>query len=153
VSDEPVRTTVTTDQGVLAFQDYFVRLRCAPRVEKLEFTGAAEAGISPRFASALAAPDLKAIIICPSNPFLSIQPILSIAGVREALERRRVPLVAVSPIIGGQAVKGPAAKIMDELGMTVSAAGVASFYGRLLDGLMIDTVDAALKDRIAGPAI
>jgi LPPG:FO 2-phospho-L-lactate transferase len=153
VSDDPVRTMVTTDQGVLAFQDYFVRLRCAPRVERLEFAGAAEAKLSPAFAAALSAPDLQAIIVCPSNPFLSIQPILSIAGVREALERRCVPMVAVSPIIGGQAVKGPAAKIMDELGMAVSSAGVAAFYGTLLDGLMIDTVDARLKDEIARPAI
>lgn len=153
VSDDPVRTVVTTDQGVLAFQDYFVRLRCAPIVERLEFAGAAEARISPGFAAALAAPDLEAIIICPSNPFLSIQPILSIGGVREALEARRVPMIAVSPIIGGQAVKGPAAKIMDELGMTVSSLGVASFYGALLDGLMIDTVDAALKDEIAVTAV
>jgi LPPG:FO 2-phospho-L-lactate transferase len=89
VSDDPVRTTVTTDRGVLAFQDYFVRLRCAPRVEKLEFAHAAEARISPGFAAALVATDLKAIIVCPSNPFLSIQPILSIGGVRDALERRR----------------------------------------------------------------
>jgi LPPG:FO 2-phospho-L-lactate transferase len=153
VSDDPVRTTVTTDQGVLAFQDYFVRLRCTPRVERLDFVGAAEARISPDFARALAQPDLTAIIICPSNPFLSIEPILSIAGVREALQSRRAPMVAVSPIIGGQAVKGPAAKIMDELGMTVSSAGVASFYGPLLDGLMIDTVDAALKGEIAGIAV
>ena len=153
VSDDPVRTMVTTDQGVLAFQDYFVRLRCAPRVEKLDFAGAAEARISSAFAAALAAPELTAIIVCPSNPFLSIQPILSIAGVREALERRLVPMIAVSPIIGGHAVKGPAAKIMEELGMTVSSAGVAAFYGTLLDGLMIDTVDADLKDTIAGPAV
>jgi LPPG:FO 2-phospho-L-lactate transferase len=153
VSDDPVRTMVTTDQGILAFQDYFVRLRCAPRIEKLEFIGAADATPSPAFAAALEAPDLQAIIVCPSNPFLSIQPILSIAGVREALDRRRVPMIAVSPIIGGEAVKGPAAKIMNELGMVVSSAGVASFYGALLDGLMIDTVDARLKDEIAGPAI
>jgi LPPG:FO 2-phospho-L-lactate transferase len=153
VSDNPVRTMVTTDQGVLAFQDYFVRLRCAPRVERLEFAGAAKATLSSAFAAALSAPDLQAIVVCPSNPFLSIQPILSIAGVREALERRRVPMIAVSPIIGGQAVKGPAAKIMEELGMMVSSAGIAGFYGTLLDGLMIDTVDAHLKNEIAGPAI
>ncbi len=150
VSDDPVRTMVTTDQGVLAFQDYFVRLRCAPRVERLEFAGIeAEAQRRPS-PPPWPIPDLEAIVICPSNPFLSIQPILSIAGVREALERRRVPMIAVSPIIGGQAVKGPAAKIMEELGMTVSSAGVASFYGSLLDGLMIDETDAALASEIAG---
>ncbi len=153
VSDDAVRTMVKTEQGLLPFQDYFVRLRCAPRVERLEFPGIKGTRPSPGFATALSDPALNAIIICPSNPFLSILPILSIPGVREALERRRVPLVAVSPIIGGQAVKGPAAKIMDELGMAVSSLGVAAFYGSLLDGLMIDAVDAALSSDIKGPAI
>jgi LPPG:FO 2-phospho-L-lactate transferase len=148
VSDDPVRTMVRTDQGLLAFQDYFVRLRCAPRVEKLEFPGIDGAKPSAGFLSALSAPDLEAIVVCPSNPFLSILPILSIPGVRLALEARNAPLVAVSPIIGGEAVKGPAAKIMEELGLAVSSVGVAGFYGSLLDGLMIDTVDAHLAPEI-----
>jgi LPPG:FO 2-phospho-L-lactate transferase len=153
VSDDPVRTMVATDQGLLAFQDYFVRLRCAPRVESLEFPGIDGMKASAGFTAGLAAPDLTAIIICPSNPFLSILPILSLPGIREALESRKVPLIAVSPIVGGQAVKGPAAKIMDELGIAVSSIGVAVFYGTLLDGLMIDTVDASLSPDIKGPAI
>jgi LPPG:FO 2-phospho-L-lactate transferase len=150
VSDDPVRTMVATDQGLLAFQDYFVRLRCAPKVARLEFPGIETMKPSPAFLSALSAPDLAAIVICPSNPFLSILPILSIPGVRAALEGRRVPLMAVSPIIGGQAVKGPAAKIMEELDMPVSSLGVAEFYATLLDGLMIDAVDAALASDIKG---
>jgi LPPG:FO 2-phospho-L-lactate transferase len=153
VSDDPVRTIVRTEQGLLAFQDYFVRLRCAPRVEKLEFPGIEDAKLSAGFRAALDAPDLEAIVICPSNPFLSILPILSIPGVRLALEQRSAPLVAVSPIIGGEAVKGPAAKIMDELGIIVSSVGVAGFYGRLLDGLMIDTVDAHLAPEIEGSEV
>ena len=150
VSDDPVRTMVRSDQGVLAFQDYFVRLRCAPKVEKLEFPGIEGMKPSAGFLAALSAADLEAIVICPSNPFLSILPILSIPGIRLALEARNAPLVAVSPIIGGEAVKGPAAKIMDEMGWTVSSVGVAGFYGSLLDGLMIDTVDAHLAPEIDG---
>jgi LPPG:FO 2-phospho-L-lactate transferase len=153
VSDDPVRTMVRTDQGLLAFQDYFVRLRCAPRVERLEFPGIDGMQPSPSFMAALSAPDLTAIVICPSNPFLSILPILSLPGIRAALESRKVPLAAVSPIVGGEAVKGPAAKIMDELGIAVSSIGVAGFYGTLLDGLMIDTVDADLASKIDGPAV
>jgi LPPG:FO 2-phospho-L-lactate transferase len=153
VSDDPVRTTVRTDQGLLAFQDYFVRLRCAPKVEKLEFLGIEGMKPSAGLLAALSSPDLEAIIICPSNPFLSILPILSIPGIRVALEARNAPLVAVSPIIGGEAVKGPAAKIMNELGWTVSSVGVAGFYGTLLDGLMIDKVDAHLAPEIDGSEV
>jgi LPPG:FO 2-phospho-L-lactate transferase len=144
---------VRTDQGLLAFQDYFVRLRCAPRVERLEFPGTEVARASAGLLTALAAQDLRAIIVCPSNPFLSILPILSIPSVRKTLEQRKAPLVAVSPIIGGAAVKGPAAKIMDELGFAVSSAGVAGFYGPLLDGFIIDTVDARLAVEIEGPDV
>ncbi|MDB5393920.1 MAG: cofD [Rhodospirillales bacterium] len=153
VSDDPLRTMVATDRGLLAFQDYFVRLRCAPRVERLEFPGIENMKPSAGFMAALSSSELTAIVICPSNPFLSILPILSLPRVRDALEHRRVPLIAVSPIVGGQAVKGPAAKIMNELGIAVSSLGVAAFYDTLLDGLMIDAVDAGLSSDIKGPAI
>ncbi len=153
VTDDPLRTMVQTDQGLLAFQDYFVRLRCAPRVERLEFPGIEAMRPSAGFSAALADPNLKAIVICPSNPFLSILPILSLPGVRTALQQRTVPLIAVSPIIGGQAVKGPAAKIMEELGLSVSSTGIAGFYGPLLDGLMIDETDRTLAPEIDGPDI
>jgi LPPG:FO 2-phospho-L-lactate transferase len=125
VTDDPAPTMVATDEGLLPFQDYFVRLQCRPRVERLEFPGIADASMSPGFAVALADPALTQIVICPSNPFLSILPILTLPGVRDALSARSVPVIAVSPIIGGQAVKGPAAKIMTELGMPVSPVGVA----------------------------
>jgi LPPG:FO 2-phospho-L-lactate transferase len=153
MSDYPVRTMVETDSGLLPFQEYFVRLRCEPRVERLAFSNLDVASPSQGFVEALNAPDLKAIVICPSNPFLSILPILALAGVRDMLTRRSVPMVAVSPIVGGKAIKGPAAKIMEELGIAVSCAGVAEFYGPLLDGLIIDEIDAELIPDIAGPRV
>jgi LPPG:FO 2-phospho-L-lactate transferase len=153
VTDDPAPTMVATDEGLLPFQDYFVRLRCRPRVERLEFPGIDNARMSPGFAAALADPGLTGIVICPSNPFLSILPILSLPGARDALSARNVPVIAVSPIIGGQAVKGPAAKIMTELGMPVSPVGVAAFYGSLIDGMVIDTADAALAGEIEGPEV
>jgi LPPG:FO 2-phospho-L-lactate transferase len=103
--------------------------------------------------NAVADPALQATVICPSNPMLSILPILRVPGLRTLLERRTAPLIAVSPIVGGQAVKGPAAKIMAELGMEVSPAGIAAFYGDLIDGLVIDALDRALAPSIAGPRV
>ena len=153
MTDDPVATMVETDEGRLPFQDYFVRLACRPVLKRLDFAGADRAKPTPAFLEALRSPALEAIIICPSNPFLSVLPILSLPGIRQALAERRAPLVAVSPIVGGQAVKGPAAKIMRELGMEVSPAAVAAFYGDLLDGLVIDNADEALADRWNGPPI
>jgi len=142
MSDDPVRTMVVTDEGRLAFQDYFVRRRCAPRFIAIELEGAANARPSAGFLAALDDPDLSAIIICPSNPLLSIRPIISLPGIAERLTRRRVPVIAVSPFIGGRAVKGPAAKILRELGIPVSPAGLLSCYGDMLDALVIDRADA-----------
>lgn len=143
MSDDPVRTMVDTDEGVLAFQHYFVRRRCEPRVRGLRFDGAASARPAPGVLEALDDPKLQAIVICPSNPYVSIDPILAVQGLRRALENRRVPLVAVSPIVGGKAIKGPAAKMMAELGANVSAVGIAQHYRGLVDGLMIDDADIA----------
>ncbi len=148
MTDHAVRTMIDTDEGLLSFQDYFVRRRCEPRVNKVEFAGAEKAKPSPAFASALADPLLRAIVICPSNPYLSIQPILSLSGIRTALANRAVPVVAVSPLIGGRAVKGPAAKIMNELGYVPSAAEIARFYRGLIDGLVIDGQDSNLRPEI-----
>jgi LPPG:FO 2-phospho-L-lactate transferase len=153
MSDDAVRTMVHTDQGLLPFQDYFVRLACRPVLQRLEFAGAEQARPATPFLEALRSPSLEAIIVCPSNPFLSILPILSVPGIREALAERRAPLIAVSPIIGGQAVKGPAAKIMRELAFDVSPRGIAAFYGDLLDGLVIDRTDEALAKEDIGPAL
>ncbi len=148
MSDHAVRTMIDTDEGLLSFQHYFVRRRCEPRVSKVDFVGAKTAKPSPAFASALADPLLRAIVICPSNPYLSIQPILSLPGIRSALANRAVPVIAVSPLIGGRAVKGPAAKIMNELGHVPSAAEIARFYRGLIDGLVIDGQDSNLRPEI-----
>ncbi|MVA96224.1 2-phospho-L-lactate transferase [Nitratireductor sp. CAU 1489] len=145
MSDEPVRTMVHTDQGKLAFQEYFVGHKCAPAVRAIEFAGAANATPSPDFAAALGDPDLAGFIICPSNPFLSIDPILAIPGVRHALSRTNAPVVAVTPLIGGQAVKGPAAKILQELELPVTPMSVAARYDGFLDGFILDRRDAELS--------
>ncbi len=144
MSDDPVATRVVTDQGELAFQDYFVRLRCAPAVRELRFDGAASARLSDAARAAFASPALEAIVIAPSNPWLSIDPLLAIPELRDAIETARVPVVAVTPIIGGKAVKGPTAKIMAELGLSVTATAVADHYGDLIDGFVLDERDAAL---------
>lgn len=148
MTDQAVRTIVHTADAALAFQDYFVRLRCEPVITRVTFEGAEDAVPSPAFAAALANPALRAIVVCPSNPVLSIEPILSIPGVRERLRQTRVPVVAVSPIIGGQAIKGPAAKILRELGRDVSVIGIAEYYRGLVQGLLIDTIDIAARPAI-----
>jgi LPPG:FO 2-phospho-L-lactate transferase len=153
MSDEAVRTLVHTPQGVLSFQDYFVRLRCEPVVTKLEFAGASESRMGEVLRSTLDSPVLTAIVICPSNPYLSIAPILAVPGMRAALEQRHVPVVAVSPIVAGKALKGPAAKIMRELGKESSSLEIARFYRGLIDVLVVDLSDAGLNDAILGLGI
>jgi LPPG:FO 2-phospho-L-lactate transferase len=148
MSDHPVRTRVRTAEGELAFQEYFVRLRCEPQVRALMFAGAKVAKVCDGVAAAMAAPDLQAVIVAPSNPFLSIAPMFAIPGFREALVARSMPVIAVSPIIGGQAVKGPAAKILSELGHEVSALAVARHYQGLINAFVLDRVDAALAPAI-----
>jgi LPPG:FO 2-phospho-L-lactate transferase len=143
MSDDPVRTRLLTEQGWLDFQDYFVRLRCAPAVREIAFAGASVARSQPDLLAALADEDLRIVVICPSNPLISIDPILSLPGIRDALRACRAPVVAVSPIIGGKAVKGPTAKIMAELGLSADAAAVARHYGDILDHYIIDEADAA----------
>jgi LPPG:FO 2-phospho-L-lactate transferase len=148
MSDQPVRTWIDTETGPFAFQHYFVRERCAPVARAVRFEGAEKARPSPAFAAALARPDLEAILICPSNPYLSVDPILSIPGVREAIRRAVAPVVAVSPIVGGQAIKGPAAKLMRELGVTPGATAIAAHYAGLIDGLVLDAIDAAEAEAV-----
>ncbi|HYM73119.1 MAG TPA: 2-phospho-L-lactate transferase [Stellaceae bacterium] len=147
MSDMPVRTRLDTDHGRLDFQDYFVRLRCAPVVKNIEFAGSEVAHPHPGFLATLADPKLRAVVICPSNPFISVDPILGLPGVREALRRCRAPIVAVSPIIGGKAVKGPTAKMMEELGLPVDAGAVARHYGDLIDIYIADEID---RNSLAG---
>jgi LPPG:FO 2-phospho-L-lactate transferase len=144
ISDDRVRTRLSTDQGWLDFQDYFVRLQCAPVVREITFGGAAAARPHPDFLAALLDPALRLVVICPSNPFISIDPMLSVPGVRSALRASSAPVVAVSPIIAGRAVKGPTAKMMAELGLAVDAAAVARHYGDILDHYVIDDADAGV---------
>ncbi|MEQ1880639.1 MAG: 2-phospho-L-lactate transferase [Burkholderiales bacterium] len=148
MSDDPVRTLVHTAEGILSFQDYFVRQRAEPAVTRLEFSGAATARIANVLRSTLDSPTLRAIVICPSNPYLSIAPMLALPDIRSALEHRRVPVIAVSPIIDGQALKGPAAKIMRELGKEPSSEEIARFYAGLVDALVVDHADSALSTAI-----
>jgi len=143
MSDDPVRTRLLTEDGWIDFQDYFVHRRCEPVVKELDFHGAATARAHPDFMAALASPALQAVVICPSNPFISVEPILAIPGVRAALAGCKAPVIAVSPIIAGRAVKGPTAKMMTELGLDPTAGTVAHRYSDLLDGYVIDHADMA----------
>jgi LPPG:FO 2-phospho-L-lactate transferase len=143
MADSEVATLLDTDAGPLEFQHYFVRLRCEPRVRTLAFAGAAQARPPEELATVLRSSALRAIVITPSNPFLSIDPLLAVPGLRAALRAARVPVVAVSPLIGGRAVKGPTAKIMGELGLAADTASIARHYAGLIDGLVVDGSDAA----------
>ena len=138
MSEDRVRTRVRTSEGWLDFQDYFVRRRCAPEVLELAYDGAARARPHPTFTAALSDARLRAVVICPSNPYLSVDPILALPGVRDALKNCSAPVIAVSPIIGGRAVKGPTAKMMRELGLPVTAAAVAQHYDGLIDVFLVD---------------
>jgi LPPG:FO 2-phospho-L-lactate transferase len=151
--DEPVRTMVRTENGVLPFQRYFVERRCAPKVTGFDFRGARDARPTPALLEAFGSEQLDAVVICPSNPFISIDPILAIPGMRAAIAACRAPVVAVSPIIGGRAVKGPTAKMMAELGMPTSASAVAKHYGGLLDGFVLDHADTDQAAEIDLPCL
>jgi len=148
MSDTPVRTRVKTRRGELSFQDYFVRQRCKPRVTGFRFAGARAALVPPALQRQLHARDIEAVVLCPSNPFVSIAPIMSVPAVRHWLKARTFPLVAVSPIIGSAAVKGPAAKIMRELGLKPSTLALARHYGDTVDAWVIDRRDASQRDAI-----
>jgi len=151
MTDERVCTRLRTAEGWLDFQEYFVRLRAAPVVREIAYAGASAARANSDFLGALAKDDLEAVVICPSNPFLSIDPILSLPGVRRALRACRAPVVAVSPIIGGKAVKGPTAKIMAELGLPIGAAAVARHYEDILDIFVADEADAEEVEQLGIP--
>jgi LPPG:FO 2-phospho-L-lactate transferase len=151
MSNQPVRTMVNTvEHGELAFQEYFVRERCEPRVKGFRFEGVEIAEAAPGALEALESAD--AVVICPSNPWVSIDPILSVLKLRSTIHR--LPsVVAVSPIIGGQAVKGPAAKMYVELGIQPSALAVAEHYRGLLSGFVLDNVDAEQAAKIEIPTL
>jgi LPPG:FO 2-phospho-L-lactate transferase len=151
MTDDAVRTRLRSAAGWLDFQDYFVRRRCEPNVLEVAYHGAAAAHPHPDVVAALADPRLRAVVICPSNPYLSIEPILAVGGLRAAITKCAAPVIAISPIIGGHAVKGPTAKMMAELGTPVRASAVAHRYADLLDGYVLDHADAAEQAELAVP--
>ena len=142
MSDDPVATMIDSDAGLLAFQNYFVERRCAPAVRAIRFDGVEAARPAPGVIEAIGDPRNRAIVIAPSNPWLSVAPILAVPGMSEALRDAAAPVVAVSPLVGGAAVKGPTAKIMGELGLPCDARAVAAHYHGLIDGMLIDERDA-----------
>ena len=149
MTDAPVRTQVRTDDGWLDFQEYFVHLRQEPEVREVRFDGIEAAAPTPRVMAAIGA--ASAVVIGPSNPIVSIGPILAVPGIRELLAAARargVPIVAISPIVGGRALKGPADRMLVSLGLEPSALGVAAAYAELLDGFVLDEVDRAQEPEI-----
>lgn len=145
MTDDRLRTMVQTDEGELEFQEYFVHRQCRPRVSGFRFAGEGEARATPEVLQALNDADL--VVFCPSNPFVSLGPILHLPGVRERLAAKRG--IAVTPIVGGQALKGPAGKMLEELGLPVSPVAVAQAYAGLISGFVLDAVDAALEADVA----
>lgn len=143
MSDDPVATQLSTDAGDLPFQRYFVEQRCEPVVREIHFEGADVAHPAPGVLDAISDLKTSAILIAPSNPWLSIDPILAVPGIREALANASAPVVAVSPIVGGQAIKGPTAKLMKELGLEVTNQSIAAHYAGIIDGLLLDERDSA----------
>ena len=146
MSDDSVRTKVQSKQLLLDFQEYFVKRGTADHVTKVLFEGAEKARPSPGVIEALR--EAERVVICPSNPILSIAPILSISAIKNELATLKVPIIGVSPIVGGKALKGPADRVMASMGFEVSAYGVAKFYGGLLSQFIIDEVDGQHKKRI-----
>ncbi len=146
MSDDPVRTVIEGPEGDLPFQEYMVRRRTEVDVRGIRFAGAAAARPAPGVLEALR--EARAVILAPSNPFVSIGPILAVPGVRQALAETRAARVAISPVIAGQVVKGPAAKMLAALGQEVSALGVARLYRGLVDLFVLDTADAGLAPAV-----
>ncbi len=147
MADSPIPTLVHTNEGILGFQDYFVRRRCVPSVSAFTYDGVDQARPAPGVLDALAEAD--GIVVCPSNPFISIGPILAVPGIRDAICRSSATVVAVSPVISGQAVKGPTATMLQQLGHDVSAAGVAALYADMLDVFILDRRDEILRGDIS----
>jgi LPPG:FO 2-phospho-L-lactate transferase len=146
MSDDRVRTLVKTRRGTLDFQTYFVRRRARDTVLGIDFEGARPARPAPGLLRAIG--EAAGVVVCPSNPIISIGPILAVPGIREALRKTRAPVAAVSPIVGGRALKGPAARMMKSLGMRVSALGVAELYQDFVDVFVLDNEDAAQAPKV-----
>lgn len=152
VSDDPVRTMIDTEEGWLEMQRYFVERRCEPKVRNIHYDGADTAVPSSAVIAALADPDLAGVIFCPSNPYLSIGPMLAVEGFRGLLAEIRAPRIAVSPLVAGRAIKGPLGKIMEELGHPPTPTSIFKCYQDLIDILVIDPADDPEdlpRDRVA----
>ncbi|HTB20749.1 MAG TPA: 2-phospho-L-lactate transferase [Bryobacteraceae bacterium] len=147
MSDQRVRTRICTASGEMEFQTYFVKRRARDRVTGIRFEGASEAAPAPGLLEAIAS--AEAVILCPSNPFISIGPILAVPGIRAALQSRRDKVAAISPIVGGQALKGPAAKMMKSMQLRSSAAEVAKLYADFCGTFVLDEVDGRLASQVA----
>lgn len=148
MSDQPVRTMVVIEKGEMPFQEYFVKNRCMPIINGFRYDGIKQASPSPKLLEALIDPALEIVIICPSNPFISIDPILELPGLRQVLKSCRAPVLAVSPIVEGQALKGPASKMLRELHHEPNASSIANHYGKILDAFVIDKKDHNLAEKI-----
>jgi LPPG:FO 2-phospho-L-lactate transferase len=148
MSDEPVRTLVLTDDGPVPFPEYVTVLGCEPPVRGFAYAGAERARPTPEIAEVLDSPELEAVVICPANPYHTIRPILEVPGMRELVRKRGAPVVAISPIVGGKALRGSAGKMMRELRHEASAKRVALEYLRLIDGFVLDTVDEAQAEAV-----
>jgi LPPG:FO 2-phospho-L-lactate transferase len=148
ISDDPVPTIISTKEGELPFQEYFVKRRCEPEVNGFTFQNADDASISPALTRWLEDANLVGVVICPSNPYISIDPVLAAGGFGRLIKDLNVPVVAVSPIVHGAAIKGPTAKIMSELQIPNTAVAIAEHYKHLLTGFVIDETDDALAAKI-----
>ena len=148
MTDHPVNTMVVTASGELSFQEYFVRQRCEPPVAAFRFAGVNRATPSAAWFHTFKQGVSRGLILCPSNPFVSIDPILSLAGVRGLLRRRVLPVVAVSPLVGGTSIKGPLAKMLTELGQRCDVLAIADHYADFLDGMVIDNRDAEFEPEL-----
>ena len=148
MSDDPVRTIVHSEGGDLAFQHYFVRDRCEPNVSGFSFQGSERATVSKELRACLDDPALSGVVICPSNPYVSIDPLFAVAEFGDWLQSTSLPVIAISPIVGGEAIKGPTAKMMRELSVPTSPAAVAQHYVDKIDGFVIDERDREWRDDI-----
>jgi len=148
MSDERVRTNVLTDEGAITFMEYFQELGCEPAVRGFQYAGVEDARISEEVRDALLAPDLEAVIIGPANPYHAIRPILEVPGMKEMLRKRGAPVIAVTPLVGGKALRGSAGKMMRELGKEPSVRAIAGEYLRLIDGFVIDREDEIFAESV-----
>ena len=146
--DERVRTNVLTDEGAITFMEYFQELGCEPAVRGFQYAGVEDARISEEVRDALLAPDLEAVIIGPANPYHAIRPILEVPGMKEMLRKRGAPVIAVTPLVGGKALRGSAGKMMRELGKEPSVRAIAGEYLRLIDGFVIDREDEIFAESV-----